>query len=161
MDFNKELMERIWKHIDKNENGCWLSQLAIDKDGYSRIEINIERRKTYKLHRLLLFWSDQTKVEDFNNPKRLACHSCRNKNCVNPAHLRWDTPKSNVADAIREGTFTQAKMCKTSILTEQQVLEIRERYAKGGVLQKSLAIEYGVHKASLNDIIRRKNWTHI
>lgn len=34
---------------------------------------------------------------------RLALHSCDNPPCVNPAHLRWGTPKDNAQDASLRG----------------------------------------------------------
>lgn len=46
-------------------------------------------------------------------------------------------------------------------LTEDDVLELRRRYADGGVTQKELAKEFGVDKSSISLIIRRKKWTHI
>lgn len=46
-------------------------------------------------------------------------------------------------------------------LTESDVLEIRKRYAAGGVSQDSLAKEYGVSQHTISCIILRKNWTHI
>jgi len=102
MDFNKELMERIWKHIDKNENGCWLSDLYRHKHGYTKLRI---KEKMVLFHRLVLLWSDQTKVEDFNNPKRMACHNCPNKNthCVNPKHLYWGNQSDNMKDRVKDG----------------------------------------------------------
>lgn len=43
-------------------------------------------------------------------------------------------------------------------LTEFQVLAIRQRYAAGGVTQVALAAEFGLHKASIYQIIRGKSW---
>lgn len=53
---------------------------------------------------------------------------------------------------------SEAGMAK---LTEAQVLEIRTRYAAGGIYQFDLAKEYGVSLITLNRIIRRVTWTHI
>lgn len=50
---------------------------------------------------------------------------------------------------------------KTSKLTEADVLEIRRRYAAGGIYQRQLAEEYGVEQSNIGFIVRRKTWTHI
>lgn len=36
--------------------------------------------------------------------KNEAAHSCGNRKCVNPAHLRWATYEENGADKIIHGT---------------------------------------------------------
>ncbi len=46
-------------------------------------------------------------------------------------------------------------------LTAPQVLEIRARYAAGGIFQKDLASEYGVTQPTVGQIINRNIWRHI
>jgi predicted transcriptional regulator len=41
-----------------------------------------------------------------------------------------------------------------------QALEIRERYARGGVTQAALAREYGVHQPTVSSICSGKTWGH-
>lgn len=45
-----------------------------------------------------------------------------------------------------------------SKLTNAQVLEIRTRYAAGGVKQADLAAEYGIGKATINYILQGKSY---
>lgn len=42
-------------------------------------------------------------------PKMLVSHSCHNKLCVNPNHLKLVTSKENYDDAVRRGTITPQK----------------------------------------------------
>lgn len=43
-------------------------------------------------------------------------------------------------------------------LTPEQVVEIRARYAAGGVRQRDLGAEYGVVQAQISRIIRGERW---
>jgi hypothetical protein len=43
-------------------------------------------------------------------------------------------------------------------LTRPQVEEIRTRYESGGVLQRQLAKEYGVHQTQIGHIVNNKRW---
>jgi len=51
--------------------------------------------------------------------------------------------------------------CTQATLTEQQVIEIRSRYAAGAASQSSLAAEYGIHQNSVSRIVRRASWRHV
>lgn len=89
-------------------------------------------------------------------------HHCDNPPCCNPAHLYLGTPADNNRDrdergrhrALRGSQNGQAK------LTEDDALEIRERYAAGGVSQYALAAEYGVHQSAVWHVINGTGWRH-
>lgn len=49
----------------------------------------------------------------------------------------------------------------TAKLTDEKVIEIRRRYAAGGVTHKELAAKFGVIRANIGLIINRKTWSHI
>jgi DNA-binding MarR family transcriptional regulator len=46
-------------------------------------------------------------------------------------------------------------------LTNEQVIYIRQRYAQGGITQKTLADEFGVSKSAIGLIIINRNWKHL
>lgn len=48
-----------------------------------------------------------------------------------------------------------------AVLTEAQVLDIRRRYAAGGITQRELGAEYGIDQTAVSMIVLRKNWKHI
>lgn len=158
MEFNDKLMKRIWDNIDKTET-CWLSKYAIDKKGYTHIGIDNKIYKIYKFHRVMLFWSDQSKTTEFNDGKNWqGCHTCPNKHCVNPAHLYWGTPQDNSNDSIKFGTQVFGERCPRAKLTEIQVKEIRAKYPNGNITQRQLSIEYGVNTSAINNILNGRRW---
>jgi len=87
-----------------------------------------------------------------------AAHSCGERMCINPRHLRWATRKENEADKVAHGRDIRGERSGTARLTRQQVDDIRRRYDRGGITQRHLATFYGVHIMTINDIIQRRTW---
>lgn len=81
-------------------------------------------------------------------------HKCDNPPCVNPDHLEIGTHADNAWDMTVRNRFY-------SKLTEQDVRDIREEYAKGVLTQQMLADVYGVSNSNICRIITRKGWSHI
>ena len=48
-----------------------------------------------------------------------------------------------------------------SKLTEQDIINIRKDYSKGGITQTKLGKKYGVRQDTISTIINRKRWKHI
>ena len=90
-----------------------------------------------------------------------AAHRCGNgdKGCVNPNHLRWATPAENCDDMVDHGTRIQGEGCWMAKLTESDVRIIRSRYPRE--MQKTLAVEYGVSRATIGDVLLGRTWKHV
>lgn len=118
-------------------------------------------------------------------------HTCDNPPCCNPAHLRLGTIADNTADMVAKGRqartsgeahwsrhqpdrvvrgerhYAYGKPGRRGLdhpngrLTDDQVREIRRRYAAGGVFQRELAEEYGVSKGHINAVILRRFRSHV
>ena len=100
-------------------------------------------------------------------------HNCEpypdNPLCVNPDHLWVGNQKDNVADMIAKGrnntnhngVFKSGSAHRNSIMTEEQVIEMRELYSTGYVTLGILAIYYGLKAQTVSDIVRRASWRHI
>lgn len=146
--------ERFWSKVHKSTgpDACWLWAGRPNSDGYGRIRV---RGKEYMAHRLALEWAAGPCPSGLE-----ACHSCRNRHCVNPEHLRWDTRRANEADKVKDGTDSRGERCASSRLTEQMVQEIRSA-AAAGESQASLGRQYGVHSATVCLIVRRRTWKHL
>lgn len=88
-------------------------------------------------------------------PGKQAAHSCGNRGCVNPEHLRWATPSENQADKYLHGTDRRGAKHPLARLTQKQVEEIRRRR---GERHQSLADEFGVGRTQITRILNGTRW---
>lgn len=95
---SKPIQERFWAAVDKNgpwpersdlEGRCWVWTRALDH-GYGSIQEKGTRRNI-RAHRLSYELHGGTLVDDLDID-----HLCRNRACVNPAHLELVTNTVNV-----------------------------------------------------------------
>lgn len=90
---------RFWSKVKVlKTRQCWLWQSSISPNGYGKISIN---NYPYSAHTI--------SYEIFNGKPEKGLwidHKCRNRSCVNPAHLRAVTPYIN---AIENSESTSAK----------------------------------------------------
>ena len=87
-----------------------------------------------------------------------AAHSCGNGHlgCCNPRHLRWATTKENADDRTIHGTQMRGSLNGHSLLTEDDVHDIRRM--KGFATLRQLAESFGVHPSCINDIMNGRTW---
>ena len=76
------------------ENGCWIWPWGKDKDGYAINTHAYEIIGTSRVHRALYMLL----VGDISVGLELD-HECKNRACVNPAHMRPVTSKQNKENA--------------------------------------------------------------
>jgi hypothetical protein len=77
------------------------------------------------------------------------------------SNLKWKTSAGNAADSKRHGTFVVGERHFRAKLTAEQVTEIRDLYAAGGVTHETLSRRYGVHRVHIGDILRGNVWRHL
>lgn len=94
-------------------------------------------------------------------------HHCDNPSCVNPRHLFVGSHADNHADKVSKGRQARGETNAASVLTKEQVREIRRRYKlKKGYHdpvngQGALAREYNVTQANISEIVLGNTWRHI
>lgn len=90
------------------------------------------------------------------SPTHEAAHSCGNRACVSPQHLRWATPQENSDDKDIHGTKPLGRRSGKAKLTENDILAIRA--AEGVAPSSELAGRYGVHSNTIRVIQRGLRW---
>ncbi|MET9818340.1 helix-turn-helix domain-containing protein [Streptomyces sp. NPDC006355] len=92
-------------------------------------------------------------------------HTCNGgsgaSGCINIRHLRLGTHEENVRDMVEADRHARGERQGNHKLTEEQVREIRQRYATGRVSQRALATEFGVDTMTVNHVVRRLTWKHV
>jgi len=152
--------ERFWAKVEKTgENGCWEWTAGLS-EGYGDYWFN---GTAVRAHRLSYVLHHPLTIDLWEHREILVCHRCDNPKCVNPSHLFLGSYADNNRDKEAKGRGNPPKGEKHghSKLTEDDVREIRTRYANGGVLQRQLALEYGVWQRTIGRIINRETWSHI
>lgn len=133
-------------------------KLVTATHGYIHVGFSYnEKYKTLKVHRLV--W------EAFNGeiPKGMQINHKDGVKANNQLdNLEVVTRQENIRHAVRTGLHNNRGERYSRVkLSNEKVLEIRRRYAAGDILQKELAIEYGVSSKHISRIVRRTEWTHI
>lgn len=148
----QKLLETLGQTLFTEE--CYEWQNNRTASGYGMVSINYER---FYIHRVAL-------EHKLGRPIReglSACHTCDNPSCFNPNHLYEGTQQQNSIDreSKNRGNHVAGEYVGSSKLTADQVIEIRNRHARGET-QKDLAAEFGMSRSGIWHVIHR-NWKHI
>lgn len=83
-------------------------------------------------------------------------HTCHRgwEGCINIKHLYLGDRAQNTADMVASGRQIRGASHPSTKLTDADVARIRERYAAGGVLQRELAVEYGMTQTNISRLVR-------
>lgn len=92
-------------------------------------------------------------------------HTCDNRACVNPAHLRVGTPADNSADAAQKRRMPHGERSSQTRLTADDVRAIRANHRRG---RKSgewttgwIAAKFGIEKSGVRKIVAGINWKYL
>jgi DNA-binding transcriptional regulator YiaG len=152
------IAEKLLSLSSYGNPGCWVqAQGDFVGGGYARFIVNGTRPLTHRRVWTLLHGAIPSGLD--------VLHRCDNPPCWRPSHLWLGTHKDNMQDASQKGRMNtsrnQGELCAAAKLTGLQVVEIRRRYAAGGVTQAVLASCYGVEKGAISKIVRGERWRHV
>ena len=150
--------DRFWSKVSKRgDDECW-PWLASQVGGTGYGKFTIHHGIHTSAHRAS-YWFSKGSIPD----GLWVLHSCDNKICVNPAHLKIGTREENVAEAVERNrvphNFGETNGAAT--LIEDEVRAIRDGYEAGEFTQKELACSYNVSQQLISRIVTRKIWGHL
>ena len=150
------------------ETGCWNWKYGKTGKGYGA---HWENGKTHLVHRISYKLYIGPIAQGI-----FVCHHCDNPSCCNPKHLFLGTCKDNLQDAAKKGRMATGDRHGSrlyperyqrgithykAILTEEDVLEIRQLREEKHLLYRVLGNMFGVDFTTIYDIVKRRSWKHI
>jgi len=121
--------------VDPN-TGCWIWARNKSLDGYGLIRRSGKQQTAHRLFYERAFGQVPAGYE--------LDHLCQNRSCVNPDHME---PVTHAENCRRSSTVK---------LDRRKAQMIRE--LSGQMTGKDIAVLFGVHKSTVNQIIRREIW---
>lgn len=129
----------------------------IQSNGYLRVGLrNGERCETVLVHRKVMIAFNGYKPDLQVNHKDL------DKTNNLPYNLEWATPQENTDHAILNGAIKSfGENHYNSKLTTVKAQEIKDRFREGGISRAELGNEYGLHLATVTQLINGHSWKHL
>lgn len=140
--------------------GYFIKQHKMKRTNHLRVWLYKDKKRfVYLVHRLVA----EAFLPNENNLPIINHKDCDPSN-NNIQNLEWCTYKHNSKHAYENGRWTPPNQSGSknsrAILTESDIIEIREKYKTVKNCSK-IAEEYNVKPKTINQIINLKRWAHI
>lgn len=144
---------RFWDKTNRpdGDEGCWLWTGFTHKNGYGVITLD---GKNHFAHRI----SYQEYYGENIPDGMMVLHSCNNRACINPNHLRVGDHRANMRDMTDADRQAKGSDNGNSMLTEGQVKQIKEFISKG-IPKKYIAMIFGTGLSTIKDIASGRTWS--
>ena len=135
---------------------CWV-WTGYSRNGYGVMSVHDSHAYIHRLVYALVHGS--VPPGGLRSADGVVRHTCDVKACWRPDHLVLGSQHDNVHDAIDRGRAATPPPFATGLahpnarLTEEQVAEIRRRWATGEVRQRELAAEFGCSQSTIGRLV--------
>lgn len=148
IDVNKNIKRILKENSIEKGSGCieWQGRLS---EGYGVFWKNGIK---YYCHRES--WSINNQIIQEG---KYILHSCDNRKCINPEHLREGTHLDNIEDMVKRKGFVVGEEHGMSTLTKPEVIEIKN-LINHGVSNTEIGKMYEVTAQAVSKIKTGKTW---
>lgn len=132
---------------------CWEWKQSTQSAGYGQIgQPQALKRGLPQLAHRAAYWLTRGELSSLP-----VLHSCDNRRCCNPTHLRQGTYQENMKDKDSRGKQPRGDLQYNSKLCSQDVLRLKENPGLLGEIQS----EKKVSRKALTDVLKGRTWKHI
>lgn len=139
----RRLLARFWKSIEQRGE-CWIWKRCRRQDGYGKFSF---RGEDMTAHRFAYELAHGTIPAG-----ALVLHSCDNRSCVRPLHLRLGTHRDNMDDMRMRSRQPGKK------LDFERAQEIRRLRAEEGASHANLAARFGIAETTVWNVLSGVTW---
>lgn len=136
-------------HRGHSSPGCLEWPYARNSVGYGKVQVPGKSRQAHRFMCELAYGPAPTSRHE-------AAHSCGNRGCVNPMHLRWATASENQMDRVAHGTSNRGAQHGMAKLSEDQARQIKRLAAAQP--HQEIADGFGVSRKTVRDIATGRRW---
>ncbi len=166
---SEKIIQRFMENVDvfQSPENCWEWQGPMLWNGYGKMDVCA---KMHRAHRISYVIHNGEEIPD----GMVIMHTCDNRRCVNPLHLKLGTQIENLADCKKKGRLCQGQR-RSEIqkrvsnkgeshyrakLTKEDVLVILKLLKEGNSLN-SIAKKFNMNHGAIRGIKIGRNWAHI
>lgn len=140
---------------------CWPWMAKSRTSGYGVIALGGRHEKKILAHRAMWEMVNGPIPDGAGYHGTIVMHTCDNRLCCNPAHLRLGTQRDNVRDMDTKGrrrtSAHKGERHHNARFTEAEIIEIRT----SPLGNANLGRQYGVARQVIGNIRQRKSWRHL
>lgn len=133
--------------------------------GYMTVGFTVNNKKVNKYVHRLVAEAFITNMNNYPQVNHIDCNKTNNKMC----NLEWCTNSQNHIHAFKNGlnklhlhrVAYSGEENGRSLLTKEQVLEIKQKYIPYKYSAKKLSKEYGVSESCITHILNNTSWKEI
>jgi len=136
-------------------NECWEWQGSIHHTGYGIMKFDGKHKYAHQ-------WAYIEQHGEIPDGLQVL-HSCDNRRCVNPNHLRAGTHQDNMDDKVERDRCARllGELGPSRKITESEAVEIIQRYATESISSAALGKDYGISPSQVQNIVNGKRWPHL